>query len=43
MLKLMYKWTNNFEDSRDEFERMLSGYLDKLVIIKSTKDLNLDS
>ena len=31
MLKMMYKWTNDFEKSRDEFENMLKKYNYKLT------------
>ena len=41
MLKLMYKWTNDYENNRHEFEEMLSQYEDKLVIIKNIKNLKL--
>lgn len=41
MLKLMYKWTNDFERNRDGFEKMLSKYEDKVVIVKHTKRLNI--
>lgn len=34
MLKLMYKWTNDFEDNRSQFEKMLNKYSEKLVTIK---------
>jgi adenylate kinase family enzyme len=39
MLKSMYKWTNDFEKKRVEFEDMLKCYKDKLLIAKSTKQI----
>ena len=33
MLKLMYKWTNDFELNRQEFENILEMYKDKLIRI----------
>jgi len=36
MLKQMYKWTNDFENTRTEFEKMLSKYTDKLIVIENT-------
>lgn len=40
MLKLMYKWTDDFEKNREEFKKMLSEYDDKLITVKNAKDLN---
>lgn len=37
MLKMMYKWTREFEDNRPEFEKMLSEYSEKLIVAKSEK------
>ena len=34
MLKLMYKWTNDFEKNRFEFEEKLFKYGDKVVVEK---------
>ena len=34
MLKLMYKWTDDFEKTRDEFEEKLFKYKEKIVIVK---------
>lgn len=31
MLKMMYKWTNDFEKNKPEFERKLSKYKNKIV------------
>ena len=33
MLKLMYKWTNEFEKNKSEFENKIEKYSDKLVKI----------
>lgn len=33
MLKNMYKWTNDFEKNRKEFEEKLKEYNDKLIIL----------
>jgi len=40
MLKSMYKWTRDFENSRSEFEMMLNQYEDKVTVIKSLKSFN---
>lgn len=40
MLKLMYKWTKDFENNRAELEKMLDQYKDKLIVIKNVKRLN---
>ncbi|WP_195266858.1 AAA family ATPase [Clostridium sp. 1001275B_160808_H3] len=40
MLKNMYKWTNDFERKRDKYEKMLLSYEDKLIRIKSVKELD---
>lgn len=40
MLRLMYKWTNDFEKDRQTYENLLLGYKDKLIWIKSEKELN---
>ncbi len=31
MLKLMYKWTNDFENKREEFEKILLKYNNKII------------
>lgn len=36
MLKMMFKWTKDFEQNRENFTQMLNKYSDKLVIIKKT-------
>ena len=35
MLRLMYKWTDDFEKEKDDFLEKLSKYKDKLVIVKN--------
>lgn len=40
MLKLMFKWTSDFEKSRQTHERRLLTYRDKLIWIKSEDELN---
>lgn len=40
MLKMMYKWTRDFENNRAKFERMLSQYEYKLITIKREKQVN---
>ena len=37
MLRLMYKWTNDFEISKSEFEENLFKYQDKVVVEKTRK------
>lgn len=37
MLKMMYKWTNNFEKDKIKFEKILSKYNNKLIISNSNK------
>lgn len=39
---MMYKWTDDFEHSRSEFENMLLYYEDKLAVVKNTEDLNIN-
>lgn len=34
MLKLMYKWTDDFEKTKDSFEEKLFKYKEKIVIVK---------
>lgn len=38
MLKMMYRWTNDFEKNRVEFEKMLREYGNKLVVINNGKE-----
>lgn len=33
MLKLMYKWTDDFEKNKEEFEEKLFKYRDKIIIV----------
>jgi len=42
MLKLMYKWTKDFENNRAEFEKMLDQYKDKLIVIKNIKEIGVN-
>ena len=35
MLKLMYKWTDDFEINKNDFEKKLFKYKDKVYIVKS--------
>lgn len=41
MLKAMYRWTKDFEDNRDEFEKMLSEYNNKVIVVRNSKNLRL--
>lgn len=43
MLKLMYKWTKDFERNRIEFEKMLNRYKNKLTVITNVKSLNINN
>ena len=40
MLKLMFKWTKDFENSRADFEKLIHKYDKKLLLIKNVKTLN---
>lgn len=40
MLKCMFKWTNDFEKNRQTHESRLLNYKDKLIWIKSKKELD---
>ena len=40
MLRLMYKWTNDFERNRDRFTAMLHDYHEKLIVISKPSELN---
>jgi len=40
MLKMMYKWTGDFENNRNQFEEMLKMYNYKLIKIINTKNFN---
>ncbi|MBQ2909842.1 MAG: AAA family ATPase [Bacilli bacterium] len=37
MLKLMYKWTNDFEKEKNSFEEKLFKYKDKIIVVKDDK------
>lgn len=39
MLRLMFKWTNDFEVNRTQFENMLEEYKEKLVVINKKCEL----
>lgn len=39
MLKLMYKWTNEFEKNKSKFENKIEKYSDKLVKITNGKEI----
>ena len=36
----MFKWTNDFENKRNEFESNLIRYKDKLIKLKGDKEIN---
>lgn len=40
MLKMMYKWTNDFEKNRSQFEVMIGKYSSKLAVI-TTRNLKI--
>lgn len=42
MLRMMYRWTREFEHSRDEFEVRLEPYQGKIVWIADARELVLD-
>lgn len=39
MLRQMFIWTSDFEKKRDEYEKYLSNYQDKLIWVHSVKEL----
>ncbi len=39
MLKSMYKWTNEYEKNKAEFEKYLNDYKNKLVVISNSKGI----
>lgn len=39
MLKCMYQWTREFEEDREYYEEILKAYEDKLVRVKSKRQL----
>ena len=36
MLKMMFKWTKDFENNRKQFEEMMTMYKNKLSITKNS-------
>ncbi|WP_242971999.1 hypothetical protein [Haloimpatiens massiliensis] len=40
MLKLMYKWTRDFEKNRVNFQEMLNQYEDKLITVKKADNID---
>ena len=40
MLKMMYKWTNDFERNRADFATLLNEYRHKLIVISKPSQLN---
>ena len=38
MLKMMYKWSNEFEKNREGFEKKLNKYEDKLEVVENVKN-----
>ncbi len=38
MLKMMYKWSNEFEKNREGFEKKLNKYEDKLDVVENVKN-----
>ena len=40
MIKSMYKWTNDYEENRYEFEKKLKKYQDKLIVLSSFKEID---
>lgn len=43
MLRMMYKWTKAFEQSRCEFEKMMTDYADKVIEIKGKhQEINVE-
>lgn len=41
MLKMMYKWTNDFEKNRGDFELKLKRYQEKVIKLEDKKNLVL--
>ena len=39
MLKLMYKWTNDFEKNKNEFELMLDRYTGELIKLNNKTEI----
>ena len=40
MLRLMYKWTDDFERNRKNFNAMLNDYQDKLIVISKSSEFS---
>ena len=40
MLKMMYKWTSDFENNREGFESMLQSYKHKLIRLSDSTNLD---
>lgn len=40
MLKMMYKWTSEFEKEKTIFEQKLTKYMEKLYILNDIKDID---
>lgn len=40
MLKMMYHWTKDFEEKRDEFESMLSKHSSKLIRLTGSRSMD---
>lgn len=43
MLKLMYKWTKDYENKREDFEKYLNNYSDKLIKLTNIEDLEINN
>lgn len=40
MLKKMYIWTYEFENTKKDFDKMLSKYQNKLIILRTLEEIN---
>ena len=40
MLRLMFKWTKDFENNKDEFLERLLAYTDKVIRITEVLEIN---
>jgi len=43
MLKMMYKWTRDFEENRADFESRLQPYKEKVIRVYDSNDLSFAS
>lgn len=43
MLKLMYKWTKDYENKREDFEKHLNNYSNKLIKLTNIEDLEINN